>query len=76
MPAAPSVEDISARFEDGSTVVETTGLALAVARVLRPDAPELRWPASLVRTNTAEGVLTGTWTGQSEPLPLVLAAVR
>ena len=76
VPTAPSVEDISTRFEDGSTVVETTGLALAVARVLRAGAPELRWPASLTRTNTVEGVLSGTWAGQSEPQPLVLAAVR
>lgn len=76
VPTTPSVEDISARFEAGLTVVETTDLTLAVARVLRADAPELRWPASLVRTKTAEAVLTGTWTGQSEPLPLVLAALR
>jgi hypothetical protein len=76
VPTAPSVEDISARFEAGFTVVETTGLTLAVARMLRADAPEWRWPASLARSNTAEAVLSGTWTGQSEPLPLVFAAVR
>ena len=71
----PLVEDISTRFEEGSTVVETTGLALAVARVPHADGPGLRWPASLARPDTAGGVLTGTWTGQVEPLPLVLAAV-
>jgi hypothetical protein len=36
----------------------------------------LRWPASLAGTNAAEGVLTGTWTGQPERVPLVLAAAR
>jgi hypothetical protein len=76
VPTAPSVADISVRFEGGSTVVEATGLVLAVACVLRADAPELRWPASLAGTNAAEGVLTGTWTGQPERVPLVLAAVR
>ena len=38
--------------------------------------PKLHCPQSLADTDAAEGVLTGTWAGQSEPQPLVLASVR
>ena len=70
----PSVDDVAVRNEDGLTVVETTSLQLVILRV--PGGPAQHRPASLSGAVTAEGTLTGTWAGQSEPQPLVLAFTR
>ena len=70
----PSAGELAVRVEGGLNVVETDALQLVVLRVL--DRPALHRPESLSGTSTAEGTLTGTWAGQSEPQPLVLALVR
>lgn len=71
-PTLPS--GVTVRFEQGLTVVETDSLQLVVLRVL--DGSGLHRPESLSGYFTAEGTLSGTWAGQSEPHPLVLAYLR
>lgn len=70
----PSVDDVAVRVEGRLSVVETTALQLVVLRVL--SSPTLHRPESLGGTARAEGTLAGTWVGQSEPQPLVLAFTR
>jgi hypothetical protein len=67
LPALPMVDELSVRSEDGLSVIETDRLKVAVRRVL--DAAD-------TLGGEAAGVLTGTWTDQPEPLPLVFASER
>jgi hypothetical protein len=67
----PSVDDVTARTEHGLTLVETASLHIIVARVV--DGRSLQHPR--FPADGTEGVLAGTWTGQPDPQPLVLAAV-
>lgn len=69
-PAAPSVADITVRFEHGVSIAETASLTVAVARI--PGA-STQQPDAVAG---AEGALTGTWPGQPERQSLVSAFVR
>ena len=70
----PSADDIVVHAEGRLSVVETSALQLVILRVLT--SPGLHRPDSLGGIAKAEGTLTGTWAGQSEPQPLVLAFAR
>jgi hypothetical protein len=70
----PSVDDIAVHAEGDMSVVETSALQLVILRVLTN--PALNRPDSLGGTGKAQESLTGTWAGQSEPQPLVLAFAR
>lgn len=72
LPSLPSVDEVSVRLEEGQTVVETNSLQVVVARVLGVGDATLRRET----TGSANGVLSGTWSGQSEPQALVSANVR
>ena len=62
------------RLQGGLTVVDANTLQLVLLRVL--SGPMLHRPQSLADTDAAAGALAGTWAGESEPQPLVLASVR
>lgn len=68
LPTLPAVEEISVRHEAGTTVVDTGLLHIVISRVL--DGTDL--PTG---SDSAEGVLSGTWAGQTEPRRLVVASV-
>lgn len=73
-PALPSIDHLTVRIEHGLTVVEADALQVVLLRVPRGAVPHR--PESLPGPVSAEGLLTGTWAGQSEPQPLVLAFAR
>ena len=67
LPTLPAVAEISVREDGGTTVVDTGSLHIVVARVL--DGTDL------VTASDAQGVLSGTWAGQTEPRRLALVSV-
>lgn len=73
-PALPSIDHLTVRDEHDLTIAEADTLQVVLLRV--PGGATLRRPESLTGTVRAEGTLTGTWAGQSEPQPLVLAVTR
>jgi hypothetical protein len=75
-PGLPAMDTVSTRHEHGVTVVNAGALRLVVARVLSDGASvgllAVEEPANAV----SSAVLSGTWTGQAVPQPLVLVQVR
>lgn len=69
--ALPEMRSISAHDEETVTVVSTPEVTLVIRRQIDRRMPER--PSKVSREVVAEGTLTGTWAGVSEPQPLVLA---
>lgn len=67
VPAPPRVDEIVVHTDASETVVETGRLRITVSRVL---------DGNRHGSEPGAGVLTGTWSGQPEPLPLVFASIR
>ena len=62
VPSLAPTGTISTRHEVGATVAEAGDLRLLILRVPRPETND----------EAALGIITGTWTGQSEPQALVI----
>ena len=56
------------------TIVETPTSVLVIRRV--PGGPAIERPASVTGDFSAEALLTGTWSGVSEPHALVRVSSR
>ncbi|WP_407344254.1 CG0192-related protein [Pengzhenrongella phosphoraccumulans] len=67
-----SIESVSMRNEQRSTVVMAGLLRLVILRVLTPDGLPVHRASALAADDEETGVLTGTWSGQLEPQPLAL----
>jgi hypothetical protein len=65
LPALPQVDELSISFRDGASVAESGGLRIAVRRVL---------DGGVESGDDTTGMLTGTWAGQTESQPLILAS--
>ncbi len=70
----PAAAETSLRDEEGMTIVETPTSVLVIRRV--PGGPAIERPASVTGDFSAEALLTGTWSGVSEPHALVRVSSR
>lgn len=66
-PTLPTVGEVSVRAAGRQTVVETSALRITIPRIL---------DGSQQGAGRAAGVLSGTWTGQTESQPLVFVTLR
>jgi hypothetical protein len=67
VPSLPAIEDLSVHSAEEVTVVDIPGMRITIPRILG---------GSQHSSDPAVGVLSGTWTGQDDPQPLVFVELR